>query len=67
MRLNHLVVTAEICCMGEILLRNHSLLLELVDCALVMNIFFWEKQKLYQTNQTADLVFGKLEDLKGPC
>lgn len=61
MKLNHLVVTVDICHVRKILLHNHGLLLELVDCVPVINILFWEKQKLYQitNNETADLVFGE--------
>lgn len=61
MKPNHLVVTGELCHARATWLHNRGLLLELLDCAPVMEILFWEKQKLHQitNNQTADLVFGE--------
>lgn len=63
MKLNHLVVTGEIRYARATLtsLHNRGLLLELLDCAPVMDLLFWEKQKLHQItdNQMPDLVFGE--------
>lgn len=61
MKPDHLVVAVNTYHVRKILLHHYGLLLELVDCALVMNILFWEKQKLHQiaNYQTADLVFGE--------
>jgi len=57
-KLNHLVVRVGICHVRETLWLNHNLLL---DCALVSNVLFWEKQRLYEipNNRTAELVLGE--------